>query len=190
MPRSRLLLCLTLAACGGDAARTADTASTRDSAAVAAGGAPDTVSSPWAVSDSGAGPVRVGMSAADVRRAVGGELSLPVNLDATCEYTRARSAPGGLRFMLNEGQVARVDADSAAVPTTRGVRVGDGEARVRERYGSLVREEPHKYVAGGRYLVVRGADTTRALVFETDGRVVTRLRGGRLPEVLWVEGCG
>src|SRR5918998_1464389 len=117
------------------------------------------------------------------RRALGGELSLPINLDAACEYARARGAPAGLRFMLHEGQVARVDADSAAVPTTRGVRVGDSEARVRQLYGTAVREEPHKYVAGGRYLIVRAADTASQLVFETDGRVVTRFRGGRLPEV-------
>ena len=194
MHRYSWLICLALAACGGESAGDAARDTTRPPTGAARAPSPDaaadTAASPWAVSDAGAGPVRVGMSAAEARRAVGGELSLPINLDATCEYARARAAPAGLRFMLHDGQVARVDADSAAASTTRGVRVGDSEARVRERYGSAVREEPHKYVAGGRYLVVRGADTTRALVFETDGRVVTRYRGGRLPEVLWVERCG
>jgi hypothetical protein len=33
------------------------------------------------------------------------------------------------------------------------------------------------------------ASAGKALVFETDGNRVTMFRGGRLPEVKWVEGC-
>ena len=51
--------------------------------------------------------------------------------------------------------------------------------------------QPHKYT-NGHYLVVRSAtaaDTTHRIIFETDGKVVTRFRSGRMPEVAWVEGC-
>ena len=40
-----------------------------------------------------------------------------------------------------------------------------------------------------REFVVTPADTTRRLVFETDGARVLRYRAGRRPEVEWVEGC-
>ena len=50
---------------------------------------------------------------------------------------------------------------------------------------------PHKYVEGGRYLVVtseQGGDTR--LVFEVDPEgTVTGWRMGQLPQVLYVEGC-
>ncbi|MFL5582720.1 MAG: hypothetical protein ACJ8AO_20340 [Gemmatimonadaceae bacterium] len=186
-----LALLLAAACTRGDSSRAADTAGARDTSAAASAGAPapDTVASPWAVSEAGAGPIRAGMTSAEARAATGGALALPVSLDATCDFARVAGAPGGLRIMMAGGRVARVDVDSATVPTTRGARVGDTEARVRELYGSALREEPHKYVEGGRYLIVRGADTTRAIVFETDGRVVRHLRAGRTPEVMWVEGC-
>src|ERR1035437_6267523 len=50
---------------------------------------------------------------------------------------------------------------------------------------------PHKYIEGGHYMTVVGdsASAGKAIVFETDGKRVTMFRGGRLPEVKWVEGC-
>jgi hypothetical protein len=52
---------------------------------------------------------------------------------------------------------------------------------------------PHKYVSGAHYLTLvptTPADTLRRIVFETDGRRVTRYRTGLLPYVANVEGCG
>jgi len=52
---------------------------------------------------------------------------------------------------------------------------------------------PAKYDPHGKYLVIhppQGADSTRRIVFETDGKTrVTKYRVGREPEVEWVEGC-
>jgi hypothetical protein len=50
---------------------------------------------------------------------------------------------------------------------------------------------PHKYT-DGHYLTVRpveASDTTHLIVFETEGQVVQRFRGGRRPQVEYVEGC-
>jgi hypothetical protein len=56
-------------------------------------------------------------------------------------------------------------------------------------YAPAVHREPHKYVDGSYLIVPSARDSTRQLVFETDGRVVTALRAGMLPMVRWVEGC-
>jgi hypothetical protein len=58
---------------------------------------------------------------------------------------------------------------------------------VRELHTGVV-ESPHKYT-DGHYLTL-APDGAHRLVFETDGGHVTRYRGGRMPEVEWVEGCG
>lgn len=179
------LACLTLACSPEPTPRPTDTAAAPPAPP---GAAFDSAASPWAVSETGAGPVRVGMTTAEARLATGGALSLPVSLDASCEHVRVREAPGGLRFMVVGGRVVRVEVDSATVPTSRGARVGDSEARIRELYGAGVRTEAHRYTTG-HYLVVPSPDTTRLVVFETDGRVVTRYYAGRMPEVRWVEGC-
>ncbi len=58
-------------------------------------------------------------------------------------------------------------------------------------YPGQVSISPHKYV-DGHYLIVTPsapADSTYRLVFETDGKLVTRFRSGKMPEVTWVEGC-
>ena len=107
-----------------------------------------------------------------------------------CGYLPFAMIPG-VRVMVNEGRVARVDVDRAGIGAKGGGGVGDPEARIRELYAGRVTESPHKYT-DGRYLTVTSqepADSAFRIVFETDGAKVTRYRAGRLPEVEWVEGC-
>ena len=134
----------------------------------------------WVVTESGAGPIRVGMTADEIRPHVEalGEL-------AGCAYAKVPAAPG-LLVMFFSGKVVRLDVIEMATATAEGARVGDSEARIRELYPG-VRAEPHKYT-DGHYLVVDTAPGRR-LVFETDGTLVTRYRAGGVPQVDWVEGC-
>ena len=141
----------------------------------------------WMVADDGAGPVRLGMSRGELT-ARGGA----VNSESTaCEYVVPQGAPAGVRAMVINGSVRRIDITAAGVATTHGVSVGSAEAAVRAAYPNVV-VEPHKYTAG-HYLIsdlTPGTAGSRRLVFETDGSTVTRYRIGLTPEVDWVEGCG
>jgi hypothetical protein len=134
----------------------------------------------WVVSDTGAGPIRIGMTADELRPHVEtlGQLE-------GCVYAKVPAAPG-LLVMLFGGKVVRVDVIMEGLATAAGARVGDTEPRVRELYPELM-VEPHKYT-DGHYLVV-DANSGRRLVFETDGARVTRYRAGAIPQVDWVEGC-
>jgi hypothetical protein len=134
----------------------------------------------WVVTEAGAGPIQVGMTADDIRPHVAtlGQLE-------GCMYAKVPAAPG-LLVMLFGGKVVRLDVIAAGLATAAGARVGDTEQRVRELYPG-VQVEPHKYT-DGHYLVV-DATARRRLVFETDGARVTRYRAGAVPQVDWVEGC-
>lgn len=137
----------------------------------------------------GWGPIRVGMTVPEARKALGGSLADPRNRE--CDHVHPRPAPSGVLLMIVQGRVARVEVNDTTVATAEGARVGDSEARIEALYPGRVQSVPHKY-EDGHYLIVRrgaGADTVYRLVFETDGRRVTRFRGGRVPEVEWVEGC-
>jgi hypothetical protein len=93
--------------------------------------------------------------------------------------------------MVRGGEVARVQVDSGPVRTVEGAGIGDSEARIDSLYHGRVTVGPHKYTEG-HYLTVKpttGDESAFRLLFETDGRRVTRYRAGRLPEVEWVEGC-
>jgi hypothetical protein len=175
-----------LAVCGreGDA--------TDDSSAANAGSTATATPPPspanWTMSESGWGPIRAGTSVGAARTALGGQLAEPANRE--CDHVRPPGGPAGVLLMVVGGQVARVEVSDSAVATTAGARIGDTEARINQLYSSRVQTTPHKYT-DGHYLTVRGsgADSVHRLVFETDGQRVTRYRGGRMPEVEWVEGC-
>jgi hypothetical protein len=185
----RPLLCavLLLSACARADDGVADTAGGAIQSTTS-GATPPVSAATWTVSETGWGPIRAGMSVADARAALGGRLPEPSNRE--CDHVRPASGPPGVLVMIVNGQVARVEVSDTTVATAVGARVGDTEARISQLYPGRVRTGPHKYV-DGHYLVVRGTDgdSVYRLVFETDGQRVTRYRGGRAPEVEWVEGC-
>jgi hypothetical protein len=181
-------------AAGGDSVVAA--APEGDSAAPAQAPAPS-ADTAWVMRPNGMGPLRIGMTVDEARAALGGDLRMSED-DGTypggpdrCDYPRSGRFPAGVQVMVDGQRVVRVEVDSGPVATAEGARIGDTEARIRELYPQRVTVEPHRYT-NGNYLMVRGAtpaDTTRLLVFETDGRVVERFRGGQVPQVQWVEGC-
>ena len=144
------------------------------------------------VSETGFGPIVVGMTPLEARTAAGGRLQLPERLGAEgCDYA---AVPGleGLTFMIENGRVVRVDVRARGIRTVEGGAVGDTEARIQELYPGRVTVSPHKYTEG-HYLTVAARDAAGGsvqLIFETDGSHVTRFRGGLLPQVAYVEGCG
>jgi hypothetical protein len=99
--------------------------------------------------------------------------------------------PDGVSLMVVSDTVARVDIRKAGTMTTTGAAVGDSEPRVLELYRGLIHVEPHKYTGPvGHYLIVTPpGDSVHRIIFETDGKVVTRYRAGRRPAVEYVEGC-
>lgn len=151
---------------------------------------PASPTSGWTVSPTGIGSVRAEMTLAQASRQVGTELAAPPTA-GRCAYVQPIAGLDSVMFMVVDGRVARVDVTGGRTTTVEGARIGDTEERIESLYAGRVEEQPHKYTSG-HYLVVRPAgraDSTYRIVFETDGSRVTRYRSGRLPEVMWVEGC-
>lgn len=147
-------------------------------------GLPDLSS--WRISRNGFGRLRVGLPPAKIERRTGRNLRLSYRT-GPCAIWTFRGV-SGLSLMIVRGRLARVTAErTGRWRTSRGIGLGDSAADVRGRYPG-VRSQRHAYDPGGRYLIVPGA--RRRVVFETDsdGRV-TAFRGGRMPEVMYVEGC-
>jgi hypothetical protein len=147
----------------------------------------------WVVTADGYGPIRVGASLATAASALGAPLVLPAADLVTehCGHVVVPRGPAGVRLMVVDDTVARVEVETRGVRTAAGDQVGDTEAAVLARHGGRARVEPHAYTGPeGHYVVVTTpGDTTRQIVFETDGRLVTMYRAGRLPAVAYIEGC-
>ena len=144
----------------------------------------------WVMTPTGLAGVRAGASWTDARLGLG-EPADPDSATSGCHHVRLTSAPGRALAMIVEGRVVRFEVKDSAIPTDRGARVGDSEARIDSLYRGRVVTEPHKYT-NGHYLVVSpeaAADSAYRMIFETDGARVLEYRAGLLPAVAWVEGC-
>ncbi len=155
------------------------------------GTARDSVSD-LALSEEGLGQIQIGMNLTDAVNM--GLLNENPTMNTQCDFVFpavGAGIPEGVSVMVVKGKIARIDVDTGSVTTEDGAKIGDSEDRIKSIYGEEVRVEPHKYNEGWHYLTVMGdsASAGKALVFETDGKLVTMFRGGRLPEVKWVEGC-
>jgi hypothetical protein len=148
--------------------------------------------SAWQVSIRGYGPIEAGMTMAQAAE-VGKRPLTAINPGSEeCDYVRFEGdSSRGIQFMVVQGRIARVDVHDTTISTSHGIRIGDSEAAVQEKYAERVTVSPHKYV-DGHYLVVAPAtpaDSGHEIVFETEGARVTTYRSGRVPEVEYVEGC-
>lgn len=202
IPLAALLVVCT--ACGGggeDGAAASDGAAAPASAepaqAPASGDSSVAQDTSWTLRQDGIGPLRVGMTVEEARAALGGDFQAPgpdagvSDSPEACQYARSGRVPAGVWVMLEGLRIVRVEVDSGTIATAEGARIGDTEARIQQLYPGRVTSGPHKYT-DGHYLTVRPAepaDTTHLIVFETDGSVVTRFRGGQKPQVEYVEGC-
>jgi len=189
---------LTLAACGAPPPEPAD--------APAEPAAPAGPAEPGAAAADadeltalGFGPLRVGMTRAEVEAALGPDAN-PEAVGgpdpASCDMFRPDRAPEGLLVMIENGVLTSVwISRNTAVGTDRGLSIGDTAAEVKGVYGSAAEVEPHKYVEPpAEYITVwstadHQSPAARGLVYEIgrDGRVQSIAGGG--PSIQYVEGC-
>ncbi|MCI0570420.1 MAG: hypothetical protein L0Y66_06690 [Myxococcaceae bacterium] len=144
----------------------------------------------------GFGPARFGADEEAIRQAWGRGLEDGKRAEgSTCHVLFFRREGAGARppisFMSEHGKFVRLDVTTPEYTAPGGGRIGMSADDIRTRYAGRLEEMPHKYVEGGRYLVVSPEEggPTR-LIFETDaGGKVTEWRIGLPPQVHYVEGC-
>ncbi|HEY9608372.1 hypothetical protein [Allocoleopsis sp.] len=137
------------------------------------------------------GPIRVGMSVAQAETAAGVKLTRPDNRG--CSYIRPQGNNYDFLIMVTNNRIARIDVrGNSRITTISGARIGDMESKIKSLYPGQITVTPHKYQPKGHYLIFIPKDRNEAnyrIIFETDGTRVTSFRGGKRPEVEWVEGC-
>lgn len=156
-----------------------------------------------AVTAQGWGPLRIGMTRAEVEAALGPDS----NPDAvggpdpeSCDTFHPARAPQGLRVMVENGVLTSIWLDrGSTLDTDRGFGVGDPAAAIKAAYGAAATATPHKYSdAPAEYITAwstgGGADyvqdpAARGVSYHigTDGRVEHVAVGG--PSIQYVESC-
>jgi len=195
-----------LASCDAENPQRSSTASDSSSAGSASVQPMDTAGSqarsdpepgPLLLTPDGWGPLRIGMTRAEVVAAAGEDAN-PEAVGgpdpASCDEFRPRDAPGGVLVMIQDVVLTRITVSrNPDISTPAGFRVGDSGAAVVEAYGARARVAPHKYwAAPARYVTVwspLSQSDPRGIRYETgpEDRVVHIHAGG--PSIEYVEGC-
>ena len=144
----------------------------------------------WQVTAAGIGDVKAGMSVEEANVVLGGALAIPAKLQE-CDYVRPKTTPKNLAFMVEKNQISRVEVQPGSdIATVAGAKIGDTEDKIKSLYAGQIESRPAKYGSGHTLVVTPKSGGNNRIVFETDGRKVTKYRSGRLPAVEYVEGCG
>jgi hypothetical protein len=150
----------------------------------------------WTVYLRRAGPIAIGMSLDEVRRALGDpEASLQGNIPGApvddCAYLKSPRKPAPLALMFQRGRLVRAEVVGPGIRTAGRIGVGSTEDDVKRAYPGRIEVGPHKYTDGHylTYLPGNVRDRDFRLLFETDGVRVTRYRTGFAGAVALVEGC-
>jgi hypothetical protein len=148
---------------------------------------------PWHLTPDGYGPVRIGMTRAQVERALNVRLEgEPVDDANVCiEMGAERGEHRDLIFMFLERRLSRIAAiDASRVTTPRGIGIGATAAQVRRTYGRGLLAEEHTYIGRpAEYLTFWTVRNRRGVRFSTgtDRRVETIIAGN--DSIQLIEGC-
>ena len=152
----------------------------------------------------GWGPLRVGMTLAEVEAAMGPD-SNPNDVGGpdpeSCDQFRPERAPEGLLVMMVDGRLNRISiSEPSTLVTDRGLGVGATAAQVKSTYGDALYAEPHHYIGlPAEYLTawVGGVPSdpyvqdpaARGVRYETNAEgVVEQIHVGGTA-IQYVEGC-
>jgi len=142
----------------------------------------------------GIGPLRFGMSAAEMRKAWGAPLygEAPANDPHACYYLRPRNDDYDLLFMMEGDRFARIDVKTDGKTAPGGGRAGMSIVELRKLYGGRIKSEPNHYDSDATDLRVAPPHGGNALLlFEANQKgIVTSWRIGKPQQVNYVEGCG
>lgn len=151
----------------------------------------------------GFGPLRIGMTRAEVETALGADSS-PGAVGGpdpeACDSFHPARAPEGLNVMIEQGVLTSIWLNrGATIKTDRGFGIGDAASAIKAAYGAAATATPHKYAAppaeyitawsvGGGPGYVQNP-TARGIAYHigTDGKAEHVAAGG--PSIQYVEGC-
>lgn len=156
------------------------------SSAAAAAAAPR-----WPLTVDGWGPVRIGMSQAQVTKVLKTRLTGQAIEDEDTCVEKGSSKYPGVFFMFEGGKVTRVSvSEPSRVRTPSGIGIGATAAEVRRAYPKGLHAETHEYLdRPAEYLTFWTIPNKRGVRFETDLKRRVQVIHAGTGSIQYIEGC-
>lgn len=145
----------------------------------------------WHLTPDGWGPVRIGMSRAQVERSIGAKLEgEPLEDEQSCIEMAPVGPDTGVWFMFEDFKLSRISVgDPSKVTTPRGIGVGASADQVRRVY-PRIKAEPHYYEdKPSEYLTFWTVPNKRGVRFETSSKRQVQAIHAGTASIQYVEGC-
>ena len=143
----------------------------------------------------GLGSVKINMTVAEASGVAGTPIvPFKPNPNPVCSYYKPANGPEGVTFMVSSGRIATVQIETNKIVTNYGAKIGDSESVIKSLYpaGQIQTARLANSEQGKSWTVQPSnfAEKNLRLVFaSTNGKTVTRMIAGKVPEVNYIEGC-
>lgn len=139
----------------------------------------------------GIGPVLTGMTLQEAEKQAGLRFKTTASGNGSCHHIEPIGGPKNLSFMMNGGTIVVAHVSNPAIKTLRGAQIGDSESKIRSMYSGQLK--PAESVSGRtkvlQFVPKDAEDRNYRIVLSFRQGKLINFRSGRLPEVLWIEGC-
>ncbi|MBD1931065.1 GerMN domain-containing protein [Funiculus sociatus] len=142
----------------------------------------------------GLGSVKINMTVAQASSVAGTQI-VPSrqNPNRVCDYYKPANGPEGVTFMVTEGRIATVEVETNKITTVHGIKVDDTESTIKSAYPGQIQVSRLLNSEKGKAWVLQPssfANKDFRLVFVSpNGKTVSRMIAGKVPEVNYAEGC-
>lgn len=143
----------------------------------------------------GLGSVKINMTVAEASSVAGTPIvPFKPNPNPVCSYYKPANGPEGVTFMVTSGRIATVEIDTNKIVTNYGAKIGDSESLIKSLYpaGQIQTARLANSEQGKSWTVQPssfGEKNLRLVFVSTNGKAVTRMMAGKVPEVNYIEGC-
>jgi len=156
---------------------------------------PEKLTTQSRLSINGLGSVKINMTVAEASGVAGTPIvPFKPNPNPVCSYYKPANGPEGVTFMVTSGRIATVEIETNKIVTNYGAKIGDSESLIKSLYpGGQIQTARLANSEQGKSWIVQPsnfAEKNLRLVFvSTNGKTVTRMMAGKVPEVNYIEGC-
>jgi hypothetical protein len=141
------------------------------------------------ISFKGVGPITLGMTIAQARKAAGHGIVGGSEVTPGCRQDTVLPKRFGLTTLRMKGKIRVLYVSRTAMPTAKGIRVYDTLARLQAKYGSKLSERPSDVSSTDRVFVVTSGSREMKFTVSGDTGRISEIATGLKPEVDFSEHC-